>query len=95
MRIALIAVTLMVFCSTVHARCYTNVRGQTVCGNGETAGGYNRRTGTAWRSERNQNGVATTQTSRGGEAETRNGKGVYKSPNGTTCYKTANRRGCN
>jgi hypothetical protein len=26
---------------------------------------------------------------------TKNGRGVYKSPNGKSCYKTASRHGCN
>jgi hypothetical protein len=82
MRIALIILTLMVVSSTVSAECYTNARGRYVCGNGQEAGGYNAKTGNAWKSEKNQNGVATTQTSAGGEARTKNGRGVYQSPNG-------------
>jgi hypothetical protein len=81
--------------TNVFAECSTTATGRTVCNNGEQAGGYNSRTGTAWKSERNQNGVATTQTSRGGEAKTKNGKGVYRSPTGKTCMKTANNEGCN
>jgi hypothetical protein len=95
MRIALIILTLMVFSPSAFAECYTNARGRYVCGNGQETGGYNARTGNAWKSERNQNGVATTQTSAGGEAKTKNGKGVYQSPNGKNCYKTAYNRGCN
>jgi hypothetical protein len=77
------------------AECTTTATGRTVCNNGEAAGGYNRNTGTAWSSEKNQNGVTTTQTSKGGEAKTKNGKGVYKSPSGKTCAKTAYNQGCN
>ena len=95
MRIFLVAFTVMVFSSSAFANCVTNERGRVVCGNGSEAGGYNSRTGTAWKSTRNQNGVATTQTSRGGEAKTKNGKGVYKSPSGKDCYKTASSHGCN
>jgi hypothetical protein len=100
MRIAMITLTLMVVSSmgvssTVFAECYTNARGRYVCGNGQEAGGYNAKTGNAWKSERNQNGVATTQTSAGGEAKTKNGNGVYQSPNGKNCYKTAYNHGCN
>jgi hypothetical protein len=94
MRCALILMASIAFCSTVHAACYTNLRGKIVCGNGQAAVGYNPHTGTGWKSERNQYGVTTTQTSRGGEAKTKNGKGVYRSPNGTTCYKGANSHGC-
>jgi hypothetical protein len=95
MRVALIAVALIAFCPAVHAACYTNLRGKLICGNGEAAAGYNPHTGTTWKSETGQYGVRTTQTNRGGEAKTKNGKGVYKSPNGTTCYKGANSHGCN
>jgi hypothetical protein len=82
MRILVIMVTLMLFSPSAYASCYTNEYGHVVCSNGQTAGGYNANTGTAWKSQRNQYGVATTQTSRGGEAKTKNGKGVYKSPSG-------------
>jgi hypothetical protein len=51
-------------------------------------------TGNAWKSEKNPAGVATTETSAGGEAKTKNGKGVYKSPSGKKCVKTANNQGC-
>jgi hypothetical protein len=78
----------------VFGECYKNERGRTVCSNGQQAAGYNARTGKAWKSERNQNGVATTQTSAGGTAKTKNGKGVYTSANGKKCYKTANKHGC-
>jgi len=95
MRIAMISSLLMVVSTSAFASCYTNARGRVVCNNGEQAGGYNANTGTAWKSDRNSNGVATTQTSRGGEAKTKNGKGVYESPSGKDCYKSANSHGCN
>ena len=66
----------------------TKPSGRVVCSSGEEAGGYNAKTGNAWKSEKNQAGVATRQTSGGGKAKTKNGKGVYKSPNGRDCYKT-------
>src|SRR5215475_993269 len=95
MRIAVIMLLLTVCSSNVFADCVKNARGRTVCSNDEKAGGYNARTGNAWKSEKNDAGVTTTQTSRGGEAKTKNGKGVYKSPSGKTCVKTANNQGCN
>jgi hypothetical protein len=85
----------MVFSSNVFAECVTNARGRTVCSNGQNAGGYNARTGNAWKSEKNEAGVTTTQTSAGGTAKTKNGKGVYTSPSGKKCIKTANNQGCN
>ena len=69
MLIAVTSLILMVVSASAFASCYTNARGRVVCNNGEQAGGYNANTGTAWKSERNSNGVATTQTSRGGEAK--------------------------
>jgi hypothetical protein len=95
MRIAAILLTLMVFSSSAFAACYTNSYGRVECSNGSSAGGYNSHTGTAWHSQTNQNGVKTTQTSKGGYAKTKNGKGVYQSPNGKNCYKSANSHGCN
>jgi hypothetical protein len=50
--------------------------------------------GNAWKSQKNQAGV-TTQMSKGGEAKTMNGKGVYRGPNGEKCYRTAASHGCN
>jgi hypothetical protein len=77
MRVAVIILTLMVFASSASAECHTNAHGRYVCSNGHEAGGYNAKTGNAWRSEKNQNGVATTQTSTGGKAKAKNGNGVY------------------
>jgi hypothetical protein len=95
MRISVILLLLMVCSSNVFADCVKNARGRTVCSNEQKAGGYNARTGTAWKSEKNGAGVTTTQTSRGGEAKSKNGKGVYKSPSGKTCVKTAQGQSCN
>jgi hypothetical protein len=92
---ALVIVVSVVMCSNAFAECTTNARGVTVCNNGQTAGGYNPHTGNAWKSQKNQAGVTTTQTSKGGEAKTINGKGVYRGPNGKKCYKTATSHGCN
>jgi hypothetical protein len=95
MRITVIVLTFMMFASSAFANCVTNERGQVVCSNGEEAGGYNGKTGNAWKSERNQNGVATTQTSAGGKAKTKNGKGAFHTASGKDCYKTAYSHGCN
>jgi hypothetical protein len=95
MRIPVIMLMVMLFSPSVYASCYTNALGHVICSNGQAAGGYNANTGTAWKSQRGQYGVAHTQTSRGGQARTKNGKGVYKSPNGKDCYKSANSHGCN
>ena len=95
MRILVIIVCVLLSANASAAECAKNARGETVCGNGQTAGGYNRNTGAAWTSQENQNGVRTTQTNRGGEAKTMNGKGVVEGPGGKKCYKTATSHGCN
>jgi hypothetical protein len=59
-----------------------------------SAAAVNSRTGNAAAAHTNSNGVTTTQTTKGGEAKTKNGKGVAKGPGGTTCAKTANNQGC-
>jgi hypothetical protein len=95
MRILLIILSLIVCSSSAYATCYTNGFGHVICNNGQAAAGYNANTGTAWKSQRGKYGVAHTQTNRGGQAMTKNGKGVYKSPTGKKCYKSANSHGCN
>ena len=94
MKISAILVSLAIS-SIASAECHTTPGGRKVCSNGENAVTYNPRTGTAVKSEKNENGVTTTESSRGGEAKTKNGKGVYQAPNGTTCVKTRNGKGCN
>ena len=92
----LVILACLFFTSGVFAGCVTNSRGKTVCSNGQgEAAGYNPNTGTAFKAETNQNGVTTTQGSRGGEAKTKNGVGVVQTPGGKTCVKTRNNQGCN
>jgi hypothetical protein len=93
MRVMLIISTLMLSSSSAYAACYTNAMGRVVCNNEQRSTGYNANRGTTRTSETNH-GVTTTQTSGGGEAKTKNGKGVYTSPSGQKCYKTANNSGC-
>lgn len=83
------------FSATVLAECVKTPNGKTVCDSGQTTGGYNPNTGKAWKAETNQRGVTTTETSRGGQAATKNGVGVVKTPGGQTCVKTRNNQGCN
>ena len=90
-------VTACVFLASgmVAGDCVKNVRGGTDCSNGQSAAAYNPRTGNAAVAQKNQNnGVTTTQTSKGGEAKTKNGKGVAQGPNGTTCAKGKYNSGC-
>ena len=90
----LVILACLFFTSGVYAGCVKNAAGKVVCGNGSDAAHYNPNTGKAVKAETNSNGVTTTQSSRGGEAKTKNGKGVYQAPNGTTCVKTRNNQGC-
>ena len=92
---ALLVVACMCLGSVLSAKadCVKNSRGKTVCSDGTTAA-VNRNTGNAAVSQKNQNGVTTTQTRAGGSAKTKNGKGVVQGPGGTTCAKTANNAAC-
>jgi hypothetical protein len=87
---------LMFFASAhaIAADCVTNRNGKVVCANGQKAVKVNPNTGTVATGQKNANGVTTTNSSRGGTAKTKNGKGAYESPNGTKCVKTANQQGC-
>lgn len=91
----LVMLMCMFFATGVYAECATSERGKVVCGNDEKAAGYNANTGTAYKAEKGEAGVTTTQTSRGGKAKTKNGVGVYQSPSGKTCVKTRKNAGCN
>jgi hypothetical protein len=84
----------MLFTSGVYAGCVQNRLGKTVCSDGSTAVGVNPNTGNAFKAETNSRGVTTTETRRGGEAKTKNGKGVVQGPGGTTCVRTARNQGC-
>lgn len=92
------AAAVLCFSSTAFAECTKTANGQTVCQgqSGTSAAGVNPNTGNAVKSQKNDTtGVTTTQTSRGGTAKTKNGKGVVTTPGGKTCARTANQQGCN
>jgi hypothetical protein len=55
---------------------------------------YNPNTRKGAVSQTNQNGVNTTRTTQGGQAKSKNGKGIATGPNGTTCAKAANNAAC-
>ena len=92
---ALSILALILVCSTANAECTRLPSGRVECGNGAQAGGYNPRTGKAWKSETSPGGVKTYQSNTGAEAKTKNDKGVYKSPTGKTCVKGRYSQGCN
>lgn len=80
--------------ASANSDCVRTATGKVVCGNGQNAGSYNPNTGTVKKTETNDLGVKTTETSRGGKAKTKNGVGVVQTPGGTTCVKTRNNKGC-
>jgi hypothetical protein len=50
------------------ADCHTNLRGQTVCSNGQSAAAVNPSTGTVTTAQKSQSGVTTAQNSNGTKA---------------------------
>lgn len=94
MKLAAGLVFLFLASSVFAGDCVENARGKTVCAKDGKAVAYNPQTGTATKSSQNANGVTTSQTSKGGEAKTKNGKGVAEGPGGTKCVKTANNHAC-
>ena len=86
----------MFFASSMFAQqdCVKNLRGETVCKNGQTADAVNPNTGNAAVAHKNPNGVTTTQTSNGGKAKTKNGMGVSQGPGRTDWAKGKNHKGC-
>jgi hypothetical protein len=91
----IVAAACLMLSASAFADCTTNARGRTICNNEQQATGTNPNTGNTWNAQKNSSGVTTTESNRGGEARTKEGKGVYRGPGGTTCVKTANNRGCN
>ena len=94
-KMVLLMVVCFAFSASSFAACTKAPSGRVVCDSGAQAGGYNPNTGNAWKAETNSRGVTTTETSRGGEAKTKNGVGVAQTPGGKTCVKTRNNKGCN
>jgi hypothetical protein len=94
MKVTLVMACMLFASGFLAAECVKNARGKTVCSDGQTAAAANPNTGNAAVAHKNQNGVTTTQTSKGGEAKTKNGRGVAQGPNGTTCAKGSNNQGC-
>ncbi|MBC7940235.1 MAG: hypothetical protein H7Z19_10805 [Chitinophagaceae bacterium] len=94
MKMALALACLLAVGTVQAADCVANARGKTVCAKNGQAVVVNPNTGTAAKAEKSDAGVTTVQSAKGGEAKTKNGKGVYQSPSGKTCVKTANNQGC-
>ncbi|MDD1607892.1 MAG: hypothetical protein LUQ18_05245 [Methylococcaceae bacterium] len=81
-------------CGTTGSAAVVATPNAVVVNPSSTAVVVNPNTNTAVKAQTNVNGVTHTQTSRGGEAVTKNGKGVAQGPGGTTCAKTARNQGC-
>ena len=94
MKISLIMACVFLSASLCQANCAKNARGQTVCGDGQSAAGYNPNTGKGATANKKSNGVTSTQTTRRWQIQDQERKGVAQGPNGTTCAKGANNAGC-
>src|SRR5216110_2295284 len=84
----------MLFASGVWAAdCITNLRGKTICGNGESAVAVNPNTGSVTSAQKNQNGVTTAQGSNGQKAAYNPNTGTVtttqKYQNGVTTTRTS------
>jgi hypothetical protein len=96
MKKIVIALVCLAFNSAVFAGCIKNIHGEMVCSDGQgSSAGYNKRTGNAYKAETNSRGVTTTETSKGGEAKTKNGLGVVETSSGKKCVKTRRGQSCN
>ena len=66
---SIVACLCLLFASGAFAGdCVTNLRGKTVCSNGQSAAAVNRNTGTVTTAQKHPNGVTTTQNSNGSRA---------------------------
>lgn len=93
MKILLILACVLFASGAYAGKCVSNGRGDAACGgngNGVHTTNNNNRAVVV----QQNNGVNHTRTANGGEAYTKNGKGVVQGPGGTTCVRTANNQGC-
>ena len=93
MRILLPILIVMLCCSSAYAACSRDASGKITC-NGQGPSGNSRQSWKNSHQEENSFGVTTTQTNRGGEFKTKNGRAIYQNPSGKNCYKTERGRGC-
>lgn len=68
MKTVSIVVCLLLASGTYAADCVTNLRGKTVCSNGQSAAAVNPNTGTVTTAQKSQSGVTTAQSSNGTKA---------------------------
>jgi hypothetical protein len=77
----------MLCCPSAYAACSRDASGKATC-NGQRPSGNARQSWKNSHQEENSFAVTTSHTNRGGELKTKNGRAIYKSPNGKDCYKT-------
>jgi hypothetical protein len=90
----LLIIGFMGFVSSAYAAdCLTNLRGQTVCGNGEKAVAVNPNKGTVTTAQKHPSGITTAQSSNGTRAaynpNTGNAAVAQKNQNGVTTTQTS------
>jgi hypothetical protein len=86
MKTASIIVCLLFAFSASAADCVTNLRGKTVCSNGQNAAAVNPSTGTVTTAQKSQSGVTTVQNSNGTKA-------AYNPHTGNSAVSQTNQNG--
>ena len=86
LKTTLFATSILLSSGALAADCVTNVRGKTVCANGEKAVVVNPNTNTVTKVETNPSGVTTAQSSNGNKA-------AYNSRTGNAAVATTNSNG--
>jgi hypothetical protein len=86
MRILLIVLGMMFGSAAFAADCVTNLRGKTICSNGEKAVVVNPNTNTVTTAQKNPGGVTTAQSSNGTNA-------AYNSRTGNAAVSSTNQNG--
>jgi hypothetical protein len=92
MKIVLIMALMFLSSAATAADCVTNLRGKTICSNGQRAVAVNPNTGNVTTVQKNPNGVTTMQSSNGTKAavnpRTGNAAVAQTNPNGVTTTQT-------
>lgn len=93
LKISILLLCTLIASGAFAADCVTNVRGKTVCTNGEKAVAVNPNTGTVTTAQRNPGGVTTVHSNTGTKAavnpRTGNAAVAQTNQNGVTTTKTA------
>ncbi len=93
MKVLLMLACMLFASGALAADCITNLRGKTVCSNGESAIAVNPNTGSVATAQKNQRGVTTAQNSNGTKAaynpNTGNAAVAQTNQNGVTTTRTS------